>query len=260
MNATENKSLTNDLLRCSILGVVRSCSVHVLIYPLEVIKIRLQSSQNDAILNIAKCIFQEMSFLGFYKGFSAQVIKTGVKQIWCWPLIYYFPQTIKDPSFNELHKQALTGLSIAMVDACISTPLERAKIVAIVSNRANNVFQNVYKNGYKGFFFHWMKLSVCWVSFLTTQQYLRDQKKLQKQTISLKDLMEIGVKTAFVVSFLAAPFDLLSTHGFLKSSSCKKMTSSKSLKVSLRTIPITFTALVVQNISSVFLIDRFLAQ
>ena len=92
--------------------------------------------------------------------------------------------------------------------------------------------------------------------FLTTQKHLRTQKRFNKEKLSLQDLGEIGIKTAFVVSFVAAPFDLLSTLGFLGSSKVQNIPFKSKFKISYRAFPISFTALSIQNIASIYLIDR----
>ena len=256
MSVSEKKLTANDLLKSSFLGVVRAVSVHTLIHPLEVVKVRFQNAKSETMLKITENLFQEHGFKGFYKGFNAQILKIGVKQVWCWPLILHLPDRINNTSFNELQKQALTGFCIASIDALISTPIEKAKMLAIVSKNKDGFSDHLFHKIYKGFFFHWMKLSVCWMTFLTTQKHLRTQKRFNKEKLSLQDLGEIGIKTAFVVSFVAAPFDLLSTLGFLGSSKVQNIPFKSKFKISYRAFPISFTALSIQNIASIYLIDR----
>ena len=120
-----------NLAWSSLLGVGRGILVHSLIYPLEVVKIRQQCSQDESkSIRIALKILQQEGVGAFYKGLAPQLLKTSIKQVWCWPMMTGMPSVLKRYQLENLGQQAFTGLSIATIDAVISTPLERAKIVS----------------------------------------------------------------------------------------------------------------------------------
>jgi hypothetical protein len=131
----------------------------------------------------------------FYKGLAPQLLKTSIKQIWCWPMITGMPSVLQRYQIENLSQQAITGLSIATIDAAISTPLERAKILSAFRGTSKFCFQNAYRDGWRGFATHWSKLSVNWVAFLTAQKYFRDQSSgSSKDSLSFPKLTKIGVE------------------------------------------------------------------
>ncbi|MBI3236093.1 MAG: hypothetical protein HYZ48_00005, partial [Chlamydiales bacterium] len=78
----------------SLWGVGRGLCVHTLIYPLEVIKIQQQCTTQKST-QIVRHLFQAQGVTAFYRGLSSQLIKTSVKQAWCWPLMTTIPPTLE---------------------------------------------------------------------------------------------------------------------------------------------------------------------
>ena len=117
-----------NLAWSSLWGIGRGISVHSLIYPLEVIKIRQQCSQGQTMsIRIAMALLRQEGIGAFYKGLTPQLLKTSIKQVWCWPMITGMPSILQRYQIDNLSQQAITGLSIATIDAAISTPLRKSK-------------------------------------------------------------------------------------------------------------------------------------
>lgn len=249
-------STKENLALSSFLGVVRGITVHTLIYPLEVIKIRYQCSPNNSrYIRIALELLQREGAAAFYKGLAPQLLKTSIKQIWCWPMITGVPPLLQRYNLGNLSQQVFTGLSIATVDACISTPLERAKIVSAFRG-SQSQFKNFYSDGWRGFAVHWSKLSANWVAFLTAQKYLRDRSHSSSdRSLSLPQLTIIGTQVALIVSVLSAPFDIANT---LKQA--KNISPSQLWRYGIPTLyrgwPLNALSLIIHNIASVVLIDK----
>jgi hypothetical protein len=197
-------STQTNLIRSSLWGVARGLSVHALIYPLEVIKIRQQCAQNPTkSIQIALVLFQQEGVSAFYRGLPLQLLKTSLKQIWCWPMITGVPRFLQRYRLVDSQRQILTGLSIATIDATITTPLERIKILSASNGRITYSLSGAYKDGWRGYTTHWAKLSVNWVAFLTAQKYLRDRSRTQsEQPLSLAQLAKIGTQVALIVSLV----------------------------------------------------------
>ena len=140
-----------NLAWSSLYGIGRGISVHSLIYPLEVIKIRQQCSQSESkSIRIALTLLRQEGIGAFYKGLAPQLLKTSIKQVWCWPMITGMPPVLQRYQIENLSQQTITGLSIATIDAVISTPLERAKILSAFRGTGKICSQNIYRDGWQG--------------------------------------------------------------------------------------------------------------
>jgi hypothetical protein len=223
-----------NLAWSSLWGFARGIVVQTFIYPLEVIKIRQQCDSTS--IRMAFTALRQEGIGAFYKGLAPQLLKTGQKQIWCWPMITGMPAVLQRYRIENLWQQAITGLTIATIDAAISTPLERAKILSAFRGT------NTYQVRWQGFATHWSKLSVNWVAFLTAQKYLRDRP-------SRPPLIIIGIQVALIASLVSAPFDLANTLKQAKN-------VIPSLSKLYRGWPLYALSLVIQSIASVTLIDK----
>ena len=247
-----------NLAWSSFFGVARGVSVHTLIYPLEVVKIRQQCSQTETkCLKIALIVLRQEGIGAFYKGLTPQLFKTSIKQIWCWPMITGLPPVFQSYQIENLGQQVFTGLSIATIDAAISTPLERAKILSAFKGKNNFCLKNMYKEGWQGFSTHWSKLSVNWVTFLVAQKYLRDRSNhCSGHTLSFPELIKIGMQVALIVSVVSAPFDIANTLKQAKNLTPSYLFSRQGFFKIYRGWPLNALALVIHNIASVSLIEK----
>jgi hypothetical protein len=246
-----------NLAFSSFCGVVRAIVVHTLIHPLEVVKIRQQCSQGKSkSARIALALLQQEGIGAFYKGLFPQLLKTSVKQFWCWPMIIEMPSVLQRYHIENLQQQALTGLSIATIDAAISTPLERAKVVSAFRGTSKFSLKNVYKDGWRGFTTHWSKLSVSWVTFLTAQKYLRDRSRRSiDEPLSLPQLVKIGTQVALIVSLVSAPFDVANTLKQAQNLSPSSLLNRNGIFKLYRGWHLHALSLTAHNIASVTLID-----
>lgn len=247
-----------NLAWSSLWGIGRGISVHSLIYPLEVIKIRQQCSQNTSkSLRIAMDLLRQEGIGVFYKGLTPQLLKTSIKQVWCWPMITGMPSMLQGYQIKNLSQQAMTGLSIATIDAAISTPLERAKILSAFRGTSKFCLQNAYRDGWRGFAAHWSKLSVNWVAFLTAQKHLRDQSSgSSKDSLSFPQLTKIGVEVALIVSLVSAPFDIANTLKQAQNLAPSHLLSRNGIFKMYRGWPLNALSLIIHNIASVTLIEK----
>jgi len=247
-----------NLAWCSLWGIGRGISVHSLIYPLEVIKIRMQCFQGESkSVQIAMALLRQEGIGAFYKGLAPQLLKTSIKQVWCWPMITGMPSVLQRYQIENLGQEAITGLSIATIDAAISTPLERAKILSAFRGTSKFCLQNAYRDGWKGFAAHWSKLSVNWVAFLTAQKYLRDQSsRSSKDPLSFPQLSKIGVQVALIVSLVSAPFDIANTLKQAQNLTPSHLLSRNGVFKLYRGWPLNALSLVIHNIASVTLIEK----
>src|SRR3989304_10604835 len=104
-----NDSTKTSLVNSSIWGIARGISVHALIYPLEVIKIRQQCHPSpEKCAKIAQMLFQQEGMRAFYKGLQPQLLKTSIKQSWAWPMITGVPTVLSHLHLGDTQRQGLT--------------------------------------------------------------------------------------------------------------------------------------------------------
>lgn len=238
-------------------GVSRGLFVQCLVYPLDVVKIRQQCCPNSQWCGrVAFDLLRKEGAGAFYKGLSSQLLRTSIKQAWCWPAITQTPRIFQYNGFGALQSQALTGIFIATIDAVITTPLERNKILAASKGRQVLSLKDFCKEGWKGFSVHWLKLSVTWAAFLTAQKYFRNKSVTEENTLSYRELSKIGVQVAIIVSLISAPFDIANTLKQTQNLDLKNLLSKKKVSFLYRGWPIHAFSLVIHNIASVMIIDK----
>jgi hypothetical protein len=207
---------------------------------------------------IARKIFKQEGVGAFYKGLTPQLIKTSLKQMWCWPMITAVPGYLHTYGLGEIQQQILTGLSIATVDAVITTPLERAKILSALMGRASISLSNIYKEGWQGFSTYWAKRSVNMVTFLTAQQYFRDHERSPSGQISLAALIKTGILVAIILSCVSAPLDLVNTLKQSRNLSLSYIFNRHGGIKLYRGWPINSFSLSIHNVASVILIEKLM--
>lgn len=246
-----------DLIKCSLAGVLRGVCVNTLIRPFKVIKNNLQCSPIEKkSREIALELLQQEGVAGLWKGLIPELMQTSFKQIWCWPMIIGLPVKLEGSNLSAWQKETITGFSIATLDS-LSAPLDKAAIIAAVQRKSQFSLKEIFKEGWSGFTTHWTKLSVSWVSFLTVQKYFRDKCSGQtKKEIPLSELAIIGVQTALVVSIVTAPFDFANTIKQAENRSVLDFINRKEFFILYRAAHLHALTLVAQAVASVILIDR----
>lgn len=238
-------------------GVLRGGVVNLIVSPLDVIKTTQQSLVNsEANYKIAIKLFKEGGFSAFYRGLYPQMIKTGFKQLWSWPIITALPKYLERHRFSTTSQQAITGLTIATVDVTLTTPLERARVNSIV-NETRITLKSLYLSGFKGFWPFWMKQTVSWTVFLLAQKLFRDQahEKSHHENLSFFELLTISTKVSLVASFVTAPFDLANTLKQTQNLHFSNFASTQSLVKMLRCWPLTAATLMIHNLASIALLE-----
>jgi hypothetical protein len=243
-------------LQSSLYGLARASAVEVIVYPLEVVKLRQQCSLGaEGSLQIARHVLGKEGASAFYRGFVPQLLKSGQKQIWCWPMMVNVPIHLQSHGIKDPYRQILTALSISTLDAAISTPLERTKILSAVTKGVRFSILGAYKDGLRGFTAYWTKRSVSWVTFFTAQKILRERASARsKEPLSPSQLAWIGVQVALIVSVASAPFDYANTQKQANNQNLSSLLSRKTIAVWFRGAHLNFLSLVIHNIASVSLL------
>lgn len=243
----------------SVLGMGRSIVVHTIIYPIEAVKTLYQSKATpEKSYEIGKRLFQTEGVLGVYRGLAPKLVSTVTKQAWCWPMITGVPMYLKRHSIDPYAEQGLTGLAIATVDAGVTTPFDRLRILMTTKRDQKLSFKNTFENGWHGFGANWSKLSVSWSVYLVAQKALREHEKARSGTLdlSLSQLTKVSVQVAGIVSVCMAPFDVFNTLRQSKDMKLAEFLSGNVLRKMFRGWPLSATSLVIHSLASTTLIDK----
>ncbi|CDZ80217.1 Mitochondrial carrier protein [Candidatus Rubidus massiliensis] len=235
-------------------GALRGICVNTLLHPLETIRTRQFLSKKS--LNIYKAsaeIFLENGLKGFYKGYTPSLKRLLWKQIWVWPIITNLPIYLSQKTkLNPYRSLLITGLCLASLDSLLKG-YEEARIQAI----SKSPTMTIEKKFSYGLGTHWSKLSINWCSFLMSQKYFKE-KQLQANvdnTLSMPQLLLIGLKVGAFTSFISAPFEVANAWKLGLRKQLPLSLSYACLKQLCNGLPLSTTKLVIHNIASVILLD-----
>ena len=240
-------------------GIMRNFLVRAVIFPLETIKTHQQDAPiSTKSYEVALKLFKEGGCPGFYKGFSMVILKTSVQQGLVWPVIACGPSILDRYRIHPLAQQAVIGISIASLSALITNPMEKIKVLSILQKKNKLSLFRLYQNkeGWNGFGSHFGKLATNWTTFLVTQKYLRERAKKKNKTLTPAQLALISAQVAFTVSVVSSPIDVANTLKMSRNVKLSEIFSRYNFRKMYRGWPLSMTSLLIQNMASVFLIDR----
>jgi len=236
-------------------GAVRGASVHLLIHPIEVVKIRQHSqTRPTTAYRVARALLQREGCGAFFGGLSHQLLKSTLRQSWCWPMITHMPPLLDRVGMESMHQQLLTGISIATVDALVTTPLERARIWGALDRSRG--LRHLYVGGWHGLAAYWRKRTINMTTFLLAQEHLRNRCIQRKGEARLSNLTIIGFQVALLVSVVSAPFDILNTLRQAGPLASTQRIAWRQARRYFRGWPLSFLTLAVHNVASVLLIHH----
>lgn len=248
------ESNRKELIQTSLWGVGRGLAVRIMIYPLDVVRTYQQSKHLGNSFQVFADLYREGGLSIFFSGLSPQLVRTSLKQAWVWPMFTYAPSFI--PVSHPLGQQAITGLMIAVVDATITTPLEKAKIGLMISGKKGFSLSTLWKDGWNGYVTHLAKLSVSWSTFLVGQKFFRDRNTVPGKRASVAQLCDIALKTTLLVSVISAPLDMANTQKFANQVNFSTFIANHKFRTLFRGSPLNFASLLIQNLASIALIDQ----
>jgi hypothetical protein len=187
---------------------------------------------------------------------APKLINTTIKQIWVWPMIREFPLFLGRRNIKGMRQEVLTGLAIALVDASLSSPLDRARILSAYTGKNQFSIQNLCKQGWQGFSTQLTKLSVHWVVFLVAQKSLRNHYRSKRaQELSVPQLVLIGTQVAVITSIVSSPFDIVNTRKQAQNCKVSDVFSRCLFRDAFRGAPLSLTANIIHCIASLLVIE-----
>ena len=239
-----------DYAGASIAGAARGIAGLPIEHPLDCVKTRMQSrlELNSGIV-AAKDIFHQKGFRGFFDGVIPNGLRMVSKQLYRYPLMFYFPTLYSGalpPDFekrNPAFKKALTGVSIAALETYFLCPLERVKVYLMtlknyeqykqhhIRQFFNENRQEIRHELFRGLNALFPKQIVSWVTFLVADHKIKalihDLTKTPiSEELSFPALMVAGTAVGAVNTAATLPFDCAKTqlqmHKYLQTTSLRQ--------------------------------------
>lgn len=250
-----------DAITISTLGAIRTGATLLITHPLRTIALLQQTTYpHDYFPTVMKKVLQQEGINGLYLGLIPQISRQTINACWIWPFIVHAPDRFQDLGYSPLLAQALTGIPTGILSAAFTSPLDRLRILQTIFKNKKLQWSDITQ-GWRGFPLLSLKLSSLWTSYLVSQDYLRTEKMRQLNTPNLPfpALSLISLQTAIIASTISAPFDYYNTHFHTNPLTYRAFLQTiRPFKWQVfRGLPLTSTNLLIQNLSSLYLLDLF---
>jgi len=223
----QKKSSLSVYVESSVYGAVRALAGLPFEHPFDTVKTMVQTSAMDqkvSAINTAKRIWSEKGPLGFYRGYVPNSVRVASKQVYRYPLMLVLPGTFARLTPSVTLRKTMTGISIAVLEVGIITPLERLKVWIMTNNKTQSsairAFLSSTPRGslaqelFRGFTPCITKQVVSWTSFLVADAKFKEWTKQYLNTNQLTYWQLVGVGSAVGVAntLTIMPFDMLKTQ------------------------------------------------
>jgi hypothetical protein len=208
----------------AIIGMMRGAVSLVFEHPLDVIKTYWQAHPGKSgVISVISEVRRLKGWRGFYSGALPNVMRVMLKQAYRYPLMIVLPVLFAFMTSSVLVISIATGLSIAMIEVWMITPLERFKVWLMTYPRfcggvrsfIKEVRHNVVHTIYKGVRVTLLRQVISWITFLMTHDQLMVWVKSEvgsAANISLYMLLVVGVVEGTINTVAVLPFDCVKTH------------------------------------------------
>lgn len=212
------------ILSAAIIGAFRGALSLLFEHPLDVIKTFWQANPSaTSLTNVVRSIVHYKGVRGFYSGAVPNVMRVMVKQAYRYPLMIVLPVVFGVVTSSIVGISILTGVSIAIIEVWIITPLERFKVWLMTYKRVSGglrlfiseMSQNVRHSLYKGLKVTLVRQLVSWLTFLIIHDQLMQWVRADIESvrsIPLVWLFIIGIVEGAINTAAVLPFDCVKTH------------------------------------------------
>lgn len=150
-------------------------------HPFDTVKTWMQS-QNVSVRQAASEIYKGKGLKGFYSGFAINCARVMSKSAYRWPLNVYlianFRRYFKDYGYSNTLAGVATGVVTAVLESAIICPFERIKVWLMTSPDYRSLLAYFKAKHlpalFDGFLPLMTKQTLSWVSFLGSQEFLKD--------------------------------------------------------------------------------------
>lgn len=209
-------------------GAARGLAGLPIEHPFDVVKTRCQATGGQiSPLEVTKELWNQ-GMRNFYSGAVPNGIRVVIKQAYRWPMMLGLPHQYNQHLPKSLIQRyptlpkGLTGLTIAVFEVGLITPLERLKVHCMTHlEKDKKVYDFFLKNRGKlvremtrGLNATFARQISSWVSFLVADEKLKQWEKLRTRTneLSFSSLMGVSVIVGTLNTAVNMPWDALKTQ------------------------------------------------
>jgi hypothetical protein len=212
------------LMFAGLLGALRGAASLIVEHPLDVIKIYWQAyPSRQSMLLVAKEIRDLKGLRGFYSGVIPNLLRVMVKQAYRYPLMIALPVVFGSFTPSVVFISIATGLSIALLEVWVITPLERFKVWLMTYQHSSGgiktflkvLRRNALHSLYKGLSITAFRQVVSWVTFLVVHDQLMVWVKAYHgngASMSLIMLLGISLIEGAINTAVVQPLDCIKTN------------------------------------------------
>ena len=215
------------LMVAGLIGALRGASSLIVEHPLDVIKTYWQAYPSGRnLFSVAREVRALKGWLGFYSGAIPNVMRVMLKQTYRYPLMIALPVVFGALTPSVTYISIATGLSIALLEVWVITPLERFKvwlvtyqhssggIRAFIRALRNDAIHSLYRL-YRGLKITAIRQVASWVTFLVVHdQLIVWVKACNGNVLSMSFVMLLGVSLieGAINTSVVLPLDCIKTN------------------------------------------------
>lgn len=208
----------------ALIGMMRGAASLIIEHPLDVIKTYWQAYPSKVgVISVAKEIRDLKGWGGFYSGAVPNIIRVMLKQAYRYPLMIGLPVLFGQLTNSITLISISTGLSIALLEVGIITPLERLKVWLMtyqIPSGGIKTFLKAFHHSavytlYKGLKITALRQIVSWVTFLVIHDQLMVWVKAYNGgavNLSLLLLFGVSLIEGAINTAVVQPLDCIKTN------------------------------------------------
>ncbi|MDP3935793.1 MAG: MC/SLC25 family protein [Alphaproteobacteria bacterium] len=212
------------LVFAALVGALRGAASLIVEHPLDVIKTYGQAYPDRRnLLCVAKEVHNLKGWFGFYSGAIPNVMRVMLKQAYRYPLMIALPVVFGTFTSSVACISIATGLSIAMLEVWVITPMERVKVWLMTYQKSSGGIKALFKalrrdaihSLYKGLKITAVRQVASWVTFLVVHDQLMDWVKANNGNVlnmSLMMLLGISLIEGSINTVVVQPLDCIKTN------------------------------------------------
>ena len=221
------------LMIAGAVGALRGASSLIVEHPLDVIKTYWQAYPSGrSLFSVAKEVRDLKGWLGFYSGAIPNVMRVMLKQAYRYPLMIALPVVFGTITPSVTYISIATGLSIALLEVWVITPLERFKIWLMTCQNSSfgiKAFFKAIRNDvvhslYRGLKITAIRQIVSWITFLVVHDQLMVWVEAYNGSVlnvSFMVLLGVSLIEGAINTAVVQPLDCIKTNQQkIKSSKC----------------------------------------